>query len=315
MRAKSTGPATAALMLAPILAVPMLAIFGIPQFVPLAASPSEPPGGRIEAGSSLPRGSGAASAQVYSDSRSAGRPARPTVAELFASHVEQPPLSASASAARDGWLDPFEHNGALSDPPANETRGGRTVNWAGNRQRASAAPPQPHSLSPELLRDARKRWHDLPIHQPVGSGEPMGANYASYANSARLLHRAAAVPADSVEMAPVVTADYAEFQTSADDSSTPQRFVSRQERPGNRPAASVPSKPLTWSEAVDRLKEFGIRQYQLQPGEREGEFHFSCFFTPEDDPRIRHRFEAEASDPLRAVGNVLAQIENWNRRR
>lgn len=66
---------------------------------------------------------------------------------------------------------------------------------------------------------------------------------------------------------------------------------------------------LTWRKAVQRLNELGIRDYQLLPGERPNEFYFSCCFTPSDNPRITHRFEAEALEPLTAVEKVLQQIE------
>ncbi len=72
---------------------------------------------------------------------------------------------------------------------------------------------------------------------------------------------------------------------------------------------------LTWRRAVQRLNEHGIRQFRLQPGQREDEFHFSCSFTPGDNPRITHRFEAEATEPLIAVQKVLDQIAEWTRAR
>jgi hypothetical protein len=78
--------------------------------------------------------------------------------------------------------------------------------------------------------------------------------------------------------------------------------------------SAEPSQPsdLTWRDAVTRLNQLGIRQFKLEPGARDG-FHFSCYFTPQDNPRITHRFEAEATEPLRAVENVLSQVETWLR--
>lgn len=72
---------------------------------------------------------------------------------------------------------------------------------------------------------------------------------------------------------------------------------------------------MTWLAAVERLNQFGIQQYRLQPGSRANLFHFSCFFTPPHNPRVYHRFEAEAGDPLAAVTNVLEQVESWHSRR
>ena len=74
-------------------------------------------------------------------------------------------------------------------------------------------------------------------------------------------------------------------------------------------------QPLTWKTAIARLREIGIREYRLQPAERPNEFHFSCSYTPADNPRITHLFEAEAAEPLRAVEKVLDQITAWSRER
>jgi hypothetical protein len=69
--------------------------------------------------------------------------------------------------------------------------------------------------------------------------------------------------------------------------------------------------PLTWRSAVRRLNELGIRQFRLEPGSREQEFHFSCSLTSRNNSRVTHRFEAEAADPLQAVEHVLQQITQW----
>jgi hypothetical protein len=69
-----------------------------------------------------------------------------------------------------------------------------------------------------------------------------------------------------------------------------------------------------WKQAVGRLNALGIRDYQLQPGERQGEFNFSCRFAARSNPRVIHRFEAEAADPLDAVNQVLRQLDDWRAR-
>jgi hypothetical protein len=78
---------------------------------------------------------------------------------------------------------------------------------------------------------------------------------------------------------------------------------------------SSSSRSLTWKRAVGRLNSLGIRDYQLQAGEREGEFNFSCRLNSRTNPRVIHRFEAEAADPLDAVNQVLRQIDEWKSRR
>ena len=71
----------------------------------------------------------------------------------------------------------------------------------------------------------------------------------------------------------------------------------------------------SWKAAVARLNALGIREYEFQPGEREGEIHFSCRFVSRRNPRVMQRFEAEAGDPLEAVEHVLKQIDEWKERR
>jgi hypothetical protein len=72
---------------------------------------------------------------------------------------------------------------------------------------------------------------------------------------------------------------------------------------------------LTWQQAVDRLTQLGIRTFRLTPDSGQIGYRFVCFVTSVDDPRISRRFEAESIDPLIAVGDVLAQVENWKRHR
>ncbi len=69
---------------------------------------------------------------------------------------------------------------------------------------------------------------------------------------------------------------------------------------------------ITWQQAVGQLNSMGIRDYHLKPGHRPGEFYFFCFFTPRDRPQVTIRYEAEADDPLKAVENVLQQIQSAN---
>lgn len=100
-------------------------------------------------------------------------------------------------------------------------------------------------------------------------------------------------------------------QPSPATSSRPR--LERKTPSNNRPQdrLSAVTQPLTWRAAVARLNSLGIRKYRLMPGSTADEFHFSCFFSPTNNPRLTHRFEAEASEPLQAVEKVLAQVDEW----
>jgi len=94
----------------------------------------------------------------------------------------------------------------------------------------------------------------------------------------------------------------------------------------NEDSAAIPSNPaqsdgpqpisggdtiLTWKSAVQRLQQLEIRSYRLEPGRDPGQFTFICSYTPQHNPSVSYRFEAEADEPLRAVEKVLAQIDTW----
>ncbi|HEV8004147.1 MAG TPA: hypothetical protein VGP63_30055 [Planctomycetaceae bacterium] len=84
-----------------------------------------------------------------------------------------------------------------------------------------------------------------------------------------------------------------------------------------RASAGVPTGSVnatSWKRAISRLNALGIQDYQLQPGERDGEFNFSCRFAARSNPHVIHRFEAEAADPLEAVNQVLRQLDDWRAR-
>lgn len=71
--------------------------------------------------------------------------------------------------------------------------------------------------------------------------------------------------------------------------------------------------PLTWDTARAHLKKFGITQFYLQPDAMGEVFHFRCAYSG-GNSRINRVFEAQASDPLEAVGKVLTQLESYTAR-
>lgn len=98
----------------------------------------------------------------------------------------------------------------------------------------------------------------------------------------------------------------------ADQQQNPSNALSRAKRGVEVATERIERRgPLTWKTAVQRLNGLGIRQYNLEPGQTEGEFLFSCAYAHPDMQRVTRRFEAEAPEPLRAVEKVLTQIEDW----
>jgi hypothetical protein len=67
-----------------------------------------------------------------------------------------------------------------------------------------------------------------------------------------------------------------------------------------------------WSMAIKKLQSYGIKNYQMVPGSDPGEFLFRCATVSRGNSRLVYRFEAEATEPLAAVADVLRQVEKWN---
>lgn len=231
MHRRSFGPIATALILIPLLSVPLLATVGIPPFMPLLASLTK----------------------QYVQSRQATQDKieGPATSHAGGSHApDQPNPRERPSNASPDFADPFLQTAAAAPAPEN------------------AYPAAAHSGGAER-------------HPALNGWQIQDAQRARLQYSAE--HHTGVQTADFTQPAP------------------------RQ----NALQQSPPDEPLTWQLAVRRLKALGIRQFMLQEGLREDEFHFSCFYTPPDNPRIRHRFEAEAREPLRAVEKVFVQIAEW----
>jgi hypothetical protein len=74
-------------------------------------------------------------------------------------------------------------------------------------------------------------------------------------------------------------------------------------------------KPLTLQSAIERLNELDVRNFRLESGREAGQYIFVCSYAPADTPRVSYRFEAEADEPMKAVQKVLDQIVEWQRQR
>ena len=93
----------------------------------------------------------------------------------------------------------------------------------------------------------------------------------------------------------------------------PRRLVEAGTEPPAIPESTAGS--LTWQTAARRLNDLDINDYHLEPGLEPGTFLFVCAFAPQDDPNVTMRFEAESSEPLGAVEDVLQQVDEWLRQR
>jgi hypothetical protein len=81
------------------------------------------------------------------------------------------------------------------------------------------------------------------------------------------------------------------------------------------PADGTSSPDATIKYIHDRLKQLGATYYLLEPwGDRMDAFRFYCKVAIGGNPHVTRSFENVDADPLKAMGTVLRQIEDWQKR-
>lgn len=284
---RGQGFFTTLLMIVPMTAVPVMAVFGIPQFVPAArSSPS----------------TGASSHRyVFIESR-VGQSDAPNVRNVVVpvhglSDLFQP-LDASASAASTG-LSSSSGRGVSTGRNAS----GRQSAWTAS---ADSATRQLDGATAQTR--VSPGGNSAVEHRKVIQTGYRTADVATSQFSAAL--------AESDALASV-TANTSESVIESPDVSvrTGERYH-RATRTGRIPTAPTDTpRRLTWREAVAELNAQGIHTFRLTPGVQPGTFQFSCLVSSVDDPRVSRWFDADATEPLDAVARVLSKVENWNQTR
>jgi len=69
--------------------------------------------------------------------------------------------------------------------------------------------------------------------------------------------------------------------------------------------------PASMKESLKKLNALGVKHYHLERGADQDTWLFVCLFSPGDETRVTHRFEAESEDPEGAVSETLQQIDVW----
>lgn len=237
------------LIMLPLVVVPLIAVFGVPQFAPITAQTAdgadgEEPGLQFELGDDAP------------------------LAEAvppFPGDAIERPKPTSPQPTTERWSDPFEHPTELTAPasPNGNFRSAPESGTAGNSFGDPFNPPEA-SVSPAPPGELWTR----PDHPGAGS------RIESYSRS---------------------------------------RDPAPRENFNNTPAARFePAAQLTWREAVARLNKLGVQKFQLSQTDEPFVFQFVCDLSRPDNPRVTHRFEAKAGEPLKAVENVIQQVESWS---
>lgn len=300
MKSPLQGTLGTILMLAPLAIVPALAILGLPPSRHLGAS-QEPPTLEVELGApTAAELSGAAFPAVdeikvnelpFDDVLNHPHGRLPATAAGSENAHNPQPASRAHQDGQPDWMPPQQAlNGWSLDgrsPAANNPRSldeARLVDITNMQAAANSFPNNPaHSASG--------------VRPPITDRSPFGDTTGGQALESTSGEALESASGEALESAVTPTRTAAATGTPAVGSSAPR------------------STRMSWQQAVERLRQLGIQTYHLEPGATPNEFHFSCFYTPPDNPRITHRFEAEAAEPLRAVEKVMLQVEQWSGQR
>lgn len=296
MSASASGPLGVLLMIAPLAAIPVLAIVGVPQFAPVSASPADDDDD-VFADLGDPASPDAPSAEAPRRQRSAD--------DLFAPVPKRDGLDdeADARAARDGRR-----------PAQDLIRG---------RERNQRELPPPDALDQWEVRSdapAKAGFPDsrgISGRSPADDGPTENLDADEGKVSAEGFDSGLLVPRKKTRERP---GDGAPREATAPLS---RGAAGTRQGPGELPAdipeadaaiAQLMAEQSGWQAAARRLKELGARKYRLEAQIEEQQFLFVCSFASPDNPRVVRRFEATADNPLEAVQNVLAQIDEWRSR-
>jgi hypothetical protein len=301
------------LMLIPMTAVPVMAIFGIPQFFPVSASPTVRMPEKMAFGQLFERRVGQSDALLVR-SVSTSQPSSVDLFEPYDSDVQPQRTStggvvANASSSelarrRHSWRDPLAGSANTRSEVSLRTASTGTSIGSGSRSARSSATASLRRRGEEAT-PGRDRSFSGQAAIPSRAASLQASEFAASAGAAD--DASSEFPNRSAEAA-------ASSEDALADGGNAGRY-SRLANGGRVTSSATRSgqvETFTWQQAVDRLNQLGIRTFRLTPDTGQTGYRFVCLVTSVDDPRISRRFEAESVNPLVAVGDVLAQVENWN---
>ncbi len=309
MFGSASGPLGALLLIAPLAAIPVFAIVGVPQFAQLVASPSDDEDVSDLGETTSSHSSGTGSSATGSSATGDARPGR-SADDLFAPLDESPIRSEALSGSR------------ARQAPSAATAPGRSRN--------SALPPP----------DALDQWEIRPntpdVYARNGEGSPQRQT-GDFSGASTEADQGLEIPADGsdddqlspegfsadllrpdrVTKAPRTT-ERGPVEPAARSLARPQKSSDIDPASDPLPSGDLQTQAMSeqsgWQAAAQRLKKLGIKKYRLESQIEEQTFVFMCTFSSTDNPRVSRRFEADADTPLEAVQRVLEQIDEWRTR-
>ena len=282
MQISGGGPLGLLLMIAPLAAIPVFAIVGVPHFVPVAASGADEDefADLDEASLSLPQSPTSAPAPARLDVRSAD--------DLYAP-VTEPPRSRMAIASPDR-----ERRPSMAPAPGGKPRS--PSRWM---------PPS------EALDQWEVRADAADTVMPSRKNDSAASTSGTIAEKSEELE----TPGndDDIDNGRVSADEFNPDLLNA-DRANPSKNRHRPPAPEHADALAASfNEQAGWQKAAQRLKKLGIRKFRLDSQIDEQRFVFTCSFTAPENPQVVRRFEADADNPLEAVQRVLEQIDEWRR--
>lgn len=295
---RSNGLATMMLLI-PVLTVPALAIFGIPQFAPVVASPLD-------------------EGQEKGKESRVGNSARQSHDDLFADVDEID----SEFAAQDNFPSHRRESKNATNPNTNRANASRRplksgrMSWSDDLDEESELPSKSPRRSVAVFDDtidsSRPNSGSLPRKSTISDRTARAARRDFDDSSTGHPVRVAAALDEGQS---VVSAGFADESEQETTQNATRGDRSRRKDSRSSKLRESENESLTWQRAVERLNGLDIRNFRLEPGHQLGQFVFICSYTPPDNPRVSYRFEAVADEPLKAVEKVLEQIVQWQQSR
>ncbi len=114
---------------------------------------------------------------------------------------------------------------------------------------------------------------------------------------------AASCPPDAMQR-PASAVVPTHYETAADPVARPLRLP---------PAPPQPAENDPYTRIQNRLRQLGATYYLLESwGGQQQKYRFYCKMAVGGNPNYPHVFEANDTDPLRAMSQVLQQVESWS---
>lgn len=299
MQGSASGPLGVLLMIAPLAAIPVFAIVGVPQFAPVAASPSDDD----DLGDAVP-----ATMPLAAAGSPAAQTNRGSADDLFARVPEVPP-------AGRGDSSPGVHGSSQSNLEGSSGRQQPPGKWLPPPDSLDhwEVVPSPPKVSPGsgdqrngsprgvLPKDSERPGvpRTQPADDSVGESDTFNPDLLKPDNLKRARTGRSALPEN--------------FKSVPDDTTAGGPRGANQLAPEAGALAQL-SEQSGWQEASRRLKQLGIRKYRLVSQIDQQNFVFACNFASPTNPQVVRRFEADADNPLEAVQKVLTQIDEWRSR-